>query len=208
MHWIELEGCRVPVRIGGHPGLDFCNTWAGWEDRANPRGEWLRTYDDFAVWTQHAELVTPSDVRRLRRSARRDPHQALRVLSAARGLRTATHTAVLDPADKRAAALVTAQVRRAGTSIRLEPGTPPRWAFSADTGLELPLMATAWVVGDLLTQVDLGRVKACPGHECGWLFADTSGRRTWCSMASCGNRAKVAAFAHRRRSRPASSTSR
>ena len=88
MHWIELEGRHVPVRIGGHPGLDFCNTWAGWDDRTNPRGEWLRTYDDFAVWTLHAELVSTSDVRRLRRSAARDPGRATRVLFTAGKSRT------------------------------------------------------------------------------------------------------------------------
>lgn len=43
------------------------------------------------------------------------------------------------------------------------------------------------------------RLKRCEGSRCSLLFVDTSrsGRRRWCSMGRCGNRAKVAA--HRRR---------
>jgi predicted RNA-binding Zn ribbon-like protein len=37
----------------------------------------------------------------------------------------------------------------------------------------------------------LGRVRQCPGRACGWLFLDVSGRRHWCSMATCGSRAKM-----------------
>jgi predicted RNA-binding Zn ribbon-like protein len=38
-------------------------------------------------------------------------------------------------------------------------------------------------------------VRTCP--SCGWLFLDARGRRRWCSMATCGNRAKVRAHAAR-----------
>jgi predicted RNA-binding Zn ribbon-like protein len=37
----------------------------------------------------------------------------------------------------------------------------------------------------------LARLKQCPGRDCGWLFLDTSGRRRWCSMATCGSREKM-----------------
>jgi predicted RNA-binding Zn ribbon-like protein len=47
----------------------------------------------------------------------------------------------------------------------------------------------------------VGRLKRCEGARCQLLFLDTSrpGRRRWCSMERCGNRAKVAA--HRRRTK-------
>jgi predicted RNA-binding Zn ribbon-like protein len=198
MHWIELEGCKVPVRIGGHPALDFCNTWAGWGEAPDPRGEWLRDYEHLAVWALHAGLVASSDVRRLRLSSRRHSDRAARVLSEARRLRTAAHTVALDPNDKPAMAVVTRYVRRSSAVVRLTPGDVPRWEFGTDAGLDLPLLATAWAVGELVTREDLTRVRCCPGHECGWLFLDASGRRKWCSMQSCGNRAKVASFARRR----------
>jgi predicted RNA-binding Zn ribbon-like protein len=45
----------------------------------------------------------------------------------------------------------------------------------------------------LLTGEAAGRVRCCPGSQCGWLFLDITrnGRRRWCDMAVCGNRAKA-----------------
>lgn len=37
----------------------------------------------------------------------------------------------------------------------------------------------------------LKRVSRCPGRGCGWLFLNTSGRRRWCSMSTCGSRDKM-----------------
>jgi predicted RNA-binding Zn ribbon-like protein len=45
----------------------------------------------------------------------------------------------------------------------------------------------------------LARVRQCPGRNCGWLFLDVSGRRHWCSMATCGSRAKMRRHYARRR---------
>jgi predicted RNA-binding Zn ribbon-like protein len=45
----------------------------------------------------------------------------------------------------------------------------------------------------------LARVHRCPGPACGWLFLDTSGRRRWCSMATCGSRVKMRRLYARRR---------
>jgi len=52
----------------------------------------------------------------------------------------------------------------------------------------------------LLADADrLARVRQCPGRNCGWLFLDVSGRRHWCSMATCGSRAKMRRLYARRR---------
>ena len=39
-----------------------------------------------------------------------------------------------------------------------------------------------------------GRIKTCPGIDCGWMFIDETKnrRRKWCLMETCGNRAKAA----------------
>jgi predicted RNA-binding Zn ribbon-like protein len=50
----------------------------------------------------------------------------------------------------------------------------------------------------------LARVRRCPGRDCGWLFLDTSGRRRWCSMASCGSREKMRRMYARKRAAAAS----
>jgi predicted RNA-binding Zn ribbon-like protein len=43
------------------------------------------------------------------------------------------------------------------------------------------------------------RLKACPGHHCGWAFYDRSVSQTstWCSMKVCGGREKARAYRRR-----------
>jgi predicted RNA-binding Zn ribbon-like protein len=68
--------------------------------------------------------------------------------------------------------------------------------------------ARATVAGSLahyLADHDEHRLGVCADDTCGWLFIDESpaGRRRWCDMRTCGNRAKVAR--HRARARGTSS---
>jgi predicted RNA-binding Zn ribbon-like protein len=44
----------------------------------------------------------------------------------------------------------------------------------------------------------LARVSRCPARSCGWLFLNTSGRRRWCSMTTCGSRDKMRRLHQRR----------
>jgi predicted RNA-binding Zn ribbon-like protein len=48
------------------------------------------------------------------------------------------------------------------------------------------------------------RIRQCEGPPCAVLFLDTSrkGDRRWCSMAACGNKAKVAGWRKRERDAP------
>ena len=48
---------------------------------------------------------------------------------------------------------------------------------------------------------DTARWRICANDGCRWVFEDTSrgGRRRWCDMSSCGNRAKVRRFRSKRR---------
>ena len=54
------------------------------------------------------------------------------------------------------------------------------------------------------------RIRQCEGETCALLFLDTSrsGDRRWCSMAGCGNKAKVADFRRRQRLNPRTRTAR
>ncbi len=60
-------------------------------------------------------------------------------------------------------------------------------------GLVLALVAEAQAAGTW------PRLKACPGHHCGWAFYDASrnGASTWCSMRVCGGREKARAYRRR-----------
>lgn len=57
--------------------------------------------------------------------------------------------------------------------------------------------ALARLCDPLVTELTGGspeRIKICDNDRCRWVFYDTSrtGRRRWCDMATCGNRAKAA----------------
>src|SRR5690606_23867005 len=58
-------------------------------------------------------------------------------------------------------------------------------------GLDLPRHRLALAAQTLIADGLLPRLRQC--EACSWLFLDTSrgGRRRWCSMATCGNRAKA-----------------
>lgn len=52
---------------------------------------------------------------------------------------------------------------------------------------------------DLFTGGDFAKVKLCAGEDCSVYFVDHSrpGKRRWCSMSRCGNKAKKRAFIER-----------
>ena len=65
--------------------------------------------------------------------------------------------------------------------------------------------AIAGSLAHYLADHDVQRLRVCANDGCRWLFVDRSpaGRRRWCDMRTCGNRAKVA----RHRARQASLSS-
>lgn len=77
------------------------------------------------------------------------------------------------------------------------------WSDRAVRGADALLARIARSAADLLTDPErLKRVRMCAADGCGWLFVDDSrgARRRWCSMQSCGNRAKARAHYRRKQS--------
>jgi predicted RNA-binding Zn ribbon-like protein len=147
-----------------------------------------------------AGVVTGADARALTAQAAAHPEDAAAVLSEAREVRPRLYEVLLRRASPQGFARVAEDVHRAAAHLRLvEDGGRIRREISHDAGLATPLYAAVWQAGELLVSPELSRVRACPGNGCGWLFLDRSGRRRWCTMDTCGNRAKARRFAARRR---------
>ncbi len=203
VHWVEQDGVRLAKPVAGHPVLELCNTWAGWDEdpppgSGDPRREWLADFDTLAVWAGFHGVCDAAQVERLRAAGAASPGKAEAALAEVKILRPLVRAALLAPEDDTTLAALTGYVRRAAAVSELVPGpTHARWQVSADLGLDLPLLALSWSAARLLASPDVQHVHACPGTECGWLFLDRRGRRRWCDMAVCGNRAKVAAHARR-----------
>jgi predicted RNA-binding Zn ribbon-like protein len=178
----------VPISLVGHPVLDFCNTRAAWS--APVPKEYLKSHAHLTVWAGANGLLSRAEVSRLR-NAGDDA-----VVGRAIRFRSALYSLLVGPATAEDWAAVNAEVVRVTTD--LEPGRPAAWRLTG-TGPDRPLLAVAWAAAEFLTTPAATRVAACPSHDCGWLFPNPTGRRRWCSMALCGNRAKVRRHAERAR---------
>ena len=171
--------------------LDFANTRC-WRGQPQPT-ETLNEPEDVAAW------ATAALAREVRALSQRDFERALearetiwRVFDAtARGKApAATDLAALNDLLTEAPPRTTLRRDRAGFT----------WDVDLRGTSALALLAPVlWSAGDLLTGGQLDRVKRCANPDCGWLFLDDSraGRRRWCSMQSCGNRAKARSHYHR-----------
>jgi DNA-binding SARP family transcriptional activator/predicted RNA-binding Zn ribbon-like protein len=188
-HAVRVRDQWLPWNVGGHPALEFCNTYAGWGGPPRPGGEWLRGYAVLAAWAEQMDLADEATVSELLRRARREPDDADAVLERARELRSHLYACLIDPADDRSFAVVAAfaeAAARASAFTRDDAGLG-RWTPSPDAGLELPLHAAATSAAALLADPRRFTVCACPGANCGWLFLDPAGRRRFCSTATCAH---------------------
>jgi predicted RNA-binding Zn ribbon-like protein len=206
----------LPFRwLGGRLCLDFANTVAWYsategDSASAPRPEYerLTEFGRLVEWAQEAGILPAAQSAILGAAAASDLASAERALQTATALRDAIHRLFVAAsagrgADVSALSFLDAVVRRALAHRHLAPAAQGFvWrSENKDHSLEAPLWPIAMDAADLLTSVDLMRVRQCAGDDCGFLFLDRGrgpGRR-WCTMAHCGNRAK--ARRHHRRIR-------
>jgi predicted RNA-binding Zn ribbon-like protein len=186
-------------RVGGHPVLDFANT-------VDPRGsapqvDYISSYTDLLKWCRLESVLEPTLERGLAEKAEKNPRRASAEFRRAIALReliagifvAVARNAHPEPSEVRELGSVAAAARSA--QFLKEEKHIFTWRWNEPFDLDLPVFALAQVAADLLTESNaLGsRIRLCDGHPCGWLFLDTSkgGKRRWCSMISCGNRAKA-----------------
>ena len=213
-----MEAVEQPFgkRVGGSLCLDFINTVRGRISRSTSRsskdyadcvvGERLDSYDALLHWGTLVGVLTTREAKSLSQSASATPGKAAAVLERSRTVREAMYRvfkAALEgwvprPADL---AALNRELQIARAHERLAASPRPRWEWDETMSLDRVLWPVVRAAGELLTSADLERLGQCPGHECGWLFLDTSraGRRQWCDMAQCGNLAKVRRFRQKRR---------
>lgn len=190
---------------GGALCLDFANTWA---DRQRPETDQLGAYDQLLVFATQTGHLGDLDRERLTRRAARELARAETAFASARELREALYRLFAGRARGRPIAagdveIVNRALREALPHLQVEPGgAAEAWGWRQDfDSLAAPLWPIARSAAELLTSPDLARVRECDGSHCTWLFLDCSrGRsRRWCSMQSCGNRAKARRHYQRRK---------
>ncbi|WEV76867.1 CGNR zinc finger domain-containing protein [Janibacter cremeus] len=201
--WIEVDGRVLPRPVAGHPGLELVNTRSGWGQRWDLRQEYLRGYPWLLALARAQEVVDAARSEDLARIASRHPRAAEAELRRAVDLRRDVHDVVTARASRTARARLAQAVSASrARQVLVEDGDGFSWSLpQRPPALGDPLDALLAGVGELLSSPDLARVRSCPGRDCGWLFLDRSGRRRWCRMSVCGNRAKQARHVERTRGR-------
>ena len=200
---------------GGAVCLDFVNTV---DNRLGARSsEMLVDVDTLLSWATQAGILKPAMRARLAAEAERRPREADAALEEVRNVRETMYGIFASVARgkrpdesllHRFTAIVSDTLHgatvRAGTRGFIlsfdDPDSPP--GPQRPAALFDPILGPVlWSAMELLLLGRHDRVKACGDDECGWLFLDESrnATRRWCSMDSCGNRAK--ARRHYRRGR-------
>jgi len=175
----------------------------------------LPSYEELVRFGQQSKLVSEDEAQGLRREAARNPGPATRALRRAVTLREALYRIFTGLAGGRSPAAADLEILNGALPdalIRLRVAARDdgvSWAWGGDReALDRLVWPVARDAAVFLTSTDLSRLRACANPRCHWVFYDgtRSGTRRWCTMAVCGNQAKLRRYRQRlgrgRRRRP------
>lgn len=170
----------------------------------------LRDFDTFVAWLESAAILDVERAQGIRRRAVQQPAGAAATLVDARRVRATLRllaergTGTVQVRSDALSEINRVLGRSAGTRrVELRPDGSYARAFvpvgDAFAGLMIPIVESA---ADAMILGELGRVRRCADSRCPRVFFDRTknGRRRWCDMATCGNRAKAARHRARRKS--------
>lgn len=191
---IELEGEAQHLNWS----LQFAGT-VDWRKKRAPEDS-LTAYSSLVYWSMAQQMLTPEQAGLLLRLGAERPEEANLTFQRAIELREAIYrvfSAIAQDETPRQSDLdsVNAVLTQGMAQARIFQ-TPEgfQWDWPDDLlALDRMLWPVARSAAELLTSEQLDLVRECEGVGCGSLFLDTSKNhsRRWCSMESCGNRAKV-----------------
>ena len=188
--------------VGERLWLDFVNS-----DHAVRRGhqftDALDGFDRYIAWLRAARVLDSERAVAMQRRAQQQPTAASAALHEARRLRIVLRALAEQSgipgsrAEEVAIGEINRILGRSAGSRRVESRSDGGFVRSFVTvgdvfaGLLVPVIESA---ADALVQGELPRVHRCASGRCTRVFYDGSrnGRRRWCEMATCGNRAKAA----------------
>jgi predicted RNA-binding Zn ribbon-like protein len=183
--------------VGERLWLDFVNS-----ELSSRNTDALYDFESLVQWLEAASLLDGERATGMRRRAIQQPAGAAASLIDARRVRASLRTLAergvsserirLDALGEinrvlgRSAGTRRVDLRSDGSFVR--SFVPVGDAFA---GLVIPIVESA---ADALIAGELARVRRCADSRCARVFFDTTknGRRRWCDMSSCGNRAKAA----------------
>lgn len=187
--------------LGDHPALDLANT-LHWRD-----GELLNFIPSYAAlvdWAEVAGLLTKSEQAKL---LARAPHhsseastihlQWLELRDALKawlpGIDGLEQSELQNCKDDSAARKLKSKIAAVTDDSSLASYLAVETSEKNHPTVALPLLRSATAIWNLMTFPPAGHIRQCEADNCGGFFVDQSRAkpRRWCSMDSCGNRAKA-----------------
>jgi predicted RNA-binding Zn ribbon-like protein len=199
--------------VGNRLAIDFGNTVA----TGDAAGDGLRSWSDLVDFLVAAGQIDGRRASQVKALAQGDPEGTSRILRQAMALRDAMRRIVEALAERKP--LEAGWVEPINAVLRVTEGhdelleMADGWRLGfvrREQRLEWLLAGIARSAAELVEEGPRAPVRKCARAGCVLYFYDTSrtGQRRWCSMAVCGNRSKVAAFAGRHRRAPRGSRGR
>lgn len=198
-----VRGTDAYVLVGERLWLDFVNSDDAMHARGEARRDAVETFDGFVSWLSAARVLDEERATAMIRRAQQQPTGSSAALHEARRLRNVLRALAErgDAPQERATQTAISEINRilgrSAGSRRVEPrsdgGFVRNFVTAGDVfaGLMIPIIESA---ADALVSGELQRVRKCADPRCSRVFYDGSrnGKRRWCDMKTCGNRAKAA----------------
>ena len=174
--------------IEGNLAVDLVNTE---EIRRGIQQNYIDTADDFSVWLTYEELAGAISKEQLPFEVAVWSSEAMeRVHELRAEVRdNLEHGAKGDRVDPQFVGRLEAYIEQAPFTMKLHDGR----VVSVPVGdpVEKLCSLVAAEVLRLIGDGQMAHIRKCENPNCLFMFVDTTGRRKWCSMKRCGNRAKV-----------------
>jgi predicted RNA-binding Zn ribbon-like protein len=186
-------------------GLDFINTL---EYEAGKVTDELLSAEAALEWLTRHDLMHREAKDHLLQHFTDAPRESARILARMKRVRAAMREIVDAAVEGRAASAADLkELNRAMRTHYVYELVPSTDGVSLDhrhqgDPVDGALARLAESIARELIQGHPERLRICENQQCRYVFSDTSrtGRRKWCDMSTCGNRAKVAR--HRARQKP------
>ncbi len=193
---MTITASRLPL-LGGRLSVDFVN--------ATPPSAEL-SWNRLILFLESTSIVSAERSAQLLSLPQSDPQAAEALLLKARRLGSALRKVFA--AMLRKQRLAREWIEPVNEILRITEGHDELAAqdgiwkiefVAREGGLDWLLAAVARSGAEIAAEGARARLRLCANPHCGLFFYDNSRthRRRWCSMAVCGNRSKVAAFARK-----------
>jgi predicted RNA-binding Zn ribbon-like protein len=186
------------LTLNGELSLDFVNT-LDWRWSEEPK-ELVNSYADLMRWAQHTGVFHEREAKNLTEKAASDVAKSERALKRALRFREIVYQifeALINGQKPQASDLkaFNAELSEALSHLQIEQESENFvWSWNdSDNSFERIIWIVARSAARFLISERVKNLRVCEAPDCGWIFVDTSRtkKRRWCSMESCGNRAKA-----------------